>query len=803
MAGCNLILNPEALSISLSNLGFLSPDSVCYSFDHRANGYARGEGTAVLVLKRLSQAVRDKDLIRAVIRATGTNQDGKTPGITQPSRDAQETLIRETYAKGGLDLRETNFFEAHGTGTPIGDPTEAAAIGAVFKDLRTTPLLIGALKSNIGHLEGAAGLAGLIKTILILEKGVIPPNIWFEKPNPAILADEWKIQFPLKSMQWPSNGLRRASVNSFGYGGSNAHVVIDDAFHYLQSHGLAARHCSVGSTSRVGDPVSADRALSDRESSTVPRPKLFVWSAADRGGLSRLATAFQDYLESLNYEVLHKGFLDSLAYTLSNRRSNLPWKSFLVADSVNSICEGLTRDQLSKPVRSSFELAPILGFVFTGQGGQWHGMGRELLIYPPFRKSLQSAEKYLQSLGCTWMLIDELSKSEELSNIDNPAYSQPLCTALQIALIELLASWNIMPVAVIGHSSGEIAAAYCVGGLSRESAWKIAYFRGVLAGRLAESGRRRGSMLAVALSQEEVQKYLAEVAVQLGTGCLSIGCINSPSNLTITGDEKSIDALFSLLDRDHIFARKLRVTVAYHSPHMEQIASEYRSLIRDIAPGCLQTHATSKPILFSSVSGRHIAMDELCTVDHWVTNMVSQVKFSEALSRMCSSLLTNVSNPTDKPSITLIEVGPHALLARPVKETLHTNPEFKDVSYDTTLFHHVSALQSVLELIGRLHCSGFAVDQMAINSPGLSESELELIPNLPEYPFNHMNSYWLESKISQNFRFRKYPRHELLGIATEDQNPLEARWRNFLRISENPWIKDHKEGRPHSFWHTK
>lgn len=194
MAGCNLILNPETFSVSLSNLGFLSPDSKCYSFDHRANGYARGEGTAVVVLKRLSRAIRDSDLIRAVIRATGTNQDGKTPGITQPSQDAQETLIRETYAKGDLDLGKTNFFEAHGTGTPIGDPTEAAAIGAVFRGVRQTPLIVGAVKSNIGHLEGAAGLAGLIKAIMILEKGVIPSNIWFEKPNAAILMDEWKLQ---------------------------------------------------------------------------------------------------------------------------------------------------------------------------------------------------------------------------------------------------------------------------------------------------------------------------------------------------------------------------------------------------------------------------------------------------------------------------------------------------------------------------------------------------------------------------------------------------------------------------------
>ena len=182
--------------IPLSNLGFLSPDSRCHSFDHRANGYARGEGVGTIILKRLQDALRDDDTIRAVIRATGANQDGRTPGITHPSRDAQETMIRDTYLAGGLDLKTTRLFEAHGTGTPVGDPIEAGAISAVFKDQRNQdePLFVGALKSNIGHLEGASGIAGLIKAILVLEKGVIPPNIWFERVNPNIPADDWNMR---------------------------------------------------------------------------------------------------------------------------------------------------------------------------------------------------------------------------------------------------------------------------------------------------------------------------------------------------------------------------------------------------------------------------------------------------------------------------------------------------------------------------------------------------------------------------------------------------------------------------------
>lgn len=193
-----MILNPDTISIPLSNLSFLSPDSRCYSFDHRANGYSRGEGFAVVLIKLLSEALRDGNTVRAVIRGTGSNQDGRTPGITQPSRNSQEILKRDTYTSAGLDLKTTRFFEAHGTGTPIGDPIEAGAIGAVFKNQRsqTEPLLIGAAKSNIGHLEGASGLASLIKTIMVLEKGVIPPNIWFERPNPKIPVGDWNIKVP-------------------------------------------------------------------------------------------------------------------------------------------------------------------------------------------------------------------------------------------------------------------------------------------------------------------------------------------------------------------------------------------------------------------------------------------------------------------------------------------------------------------------------------------------------------------------------------------------------------------------------
>lgn len=369
-----------------------------------------------------------------------------------------------------------------------------------------------------------------------------------------------------------------------------------------------------------------------------------------------------------------------------------------------------------------------------------------------------------------------------------------MCTALQVALVELFSAWNIFPTAVAGHSSGEIAAAFCAGGLSRESAWKLAYFRGALAASLVEAKQRNGSMIAVALSQSQIQPYLVDIAAQSGEGRLSVGCVNSPNNVTVTGDEECVDALKVLMDQKRIFARKLHVAVAYHSSHMQDIASEYRNHIKDLTPGSQFTVEGRMQALFSSVTSTYVATERLTEADYWVTNMVSQVRFSDALTELCSSLVAGLSDSSDTAQIRLIEVGPHGALRRPVKETLSASPSFKGITYDTALMQGVSAVQSTLELAGSLYCAGCKIDLRSINSPELQESELQLLSDLPGYPFNHSQSYWLESRLSRNFRFRKVPRHELLGVPVSDWNPLECEWRNVIRASENPWIKDHKVG---------
>ncbi len=448
VGGCNLFYNPETI-IPLTNLGFLSLDNKCYSFDHRANGYSRGEGFGILVLKRLSDALRDNDTVRAVIRASSSNQDGKSPGITQPTKQAQIQLIKDTYAAAGLDYTQTRYFEAHGTGTPVGDPIEAGAIAGVFNAYRSKeePLFVGAVKSNVGHLEGAAGIAALMKTIMVLESGIIPPNIWYEKPNLSIPLDEWNLKFPLEPTPWPSSGLRRASVNAFGYGGSNAHVVMEDAYSYLTQRKLVGIHRTVvdprqdplfknatkaltnghveradkngvhhaGTTTHlngVTSTLNGDVEMNGFTNGTVAHdlasvrnPRVFVWSSFDEAGIKRLTSVMLEHLDKKAHAVFdEEKYLRDLSYTLAVKRTSFPWRSYIISDSLDSLCENL-KSGVSKPVRATSR--PNMGYVFTGQGAQWYAMGREMMCYPIFKNSLFESTICLLQLGCPWSLISK------------------------------------------------------------------------------------------------------------------------------------------------------------------------------------------------------------------------------------------------------------------------------------------------------------------------------------------------------------------------------------------------------------
>ncbi|KAL4993611.1 putative polyketide synthase [Aspergillus recurvatus] len=788
VGGANLVFHPNFMKM-MAAFNFLSPDSRCWSFDDRANGYARGEGLVMVVLKRLGDALRDGNTIRAVIRSTASNQDGWTPGITQPSIDSQIRLIKQVYQRADLNMEPTRFFEAHGTGTVAGDYSEANAIGQAFSGSLTpeSPLHIGAVKANIGHLEGASGLASLIKTILVLENGVIPPIAGLEELNSRIDADGLCLRFPKQAIPWPTKGLRRSCVNSFGFGGTNAAVVLDDAYHYLALNGLSGIH-----RTRQVPPLDCevssfvnDWSVLDARVSRIPAaetPVLLVWSAADMEAAQGLTNAYRELVTKRKCDLL------SIAYSTVQRRSRLQWRAFMVSHRGT----GLLLDQhlQSSPLR--VKDSARLTYIFTGQGAQYLGMGRELFSFAAFRESLLRCDQCLQQLECTWSLLPMLEGDVADISVEDPKYGQPLTTCLQIALIDLLKSLGISPDFVLGHSSGEIAAAYAVGGLSRFSAVLVAFYRGSLSSQLA-SATSGLSMMAVGISRADVQSYLSRLESLYGSTQVSVGCVNSPKNITLTGAVDQLEILQGWFQSDNITARKLRIPLAYHSETMTGIITEYRSLMS----GRLESGGGDDSVcMVSSVTGDNVQTSTLNSPQYWIDNLVSVVNFEGALAKLISSPCKHPQNqnghglPSNLRTSHLLEIGPHNSLQGPTRETLQAYPQGQKLTYIPLLIRKQTAHIRLLEAAGLLYCAGFPVDLLAVNSIPQG-NRMPMPRDMPQYPFTHTRSHWQEGRLSENFRLKGAPQHDLLGTRSVDWNPQLAQWRNILRIEEVPWLRDH------------
>lgn len=783
VGGANLLLDP-AMFVALSNQKMLSPDGRCKTFDECADGYGRGEGIAAVILKPIDDAIRDGDRIRAVIRATGVNQDGKTPGITLPNAEAQAALIRSTYASVGLGLDKTNYFEAHGTGTAAGDPIELQAISETFSRVRSKPLLVGSVKTNIGHLEAVAGIAALIKSVFILENGVIPPNLHFTRGNLLIPFKKWNISVPTSLTSWPETGPRRISINGFGLGGTNAHAIVDDAFFYLSQRGLPGYPPVPPGTDGANIQISDRNECVKSRHSVKNVKRLLVFSTLDRSGVGRQIKSYVGHLRRylsgpLKDELSRDRYLRDLAFTLSEKRTYLPWRLAVVASSIGGLADSLDSSVSDKNL-TRYRTSPYVGFVFTGQGAQWANMGIELLRYRSFRLDVDESSKYLTSIGCQWSVIDELERPDKETRINLPEYSQPICALLQIALVNLLNYWNISPSRVVGHSSGEIAAAYCMGALSKEDALKIAYHRGRLSSQIPNiSSTSKGAMLAVKLSADKIAEYMD----QLSNRDVVVACVNSPSSITISGDASSINELEARLKIPGVFARKLKVTVAYHSPQMDLVAMAYWNAIADIKP------RPGNPLvqMYSSVTGSLIDADELGPT-YWVRNLTSPVLFSDAVACLLASDTHSLRNPSVD---VLVEVGPHSALQGPSREIMKHH-SIQNVEYTTCLSRGRDAVETLLEAAGLLFTYGVPVAIQSVNTE--SEpliSTPSLLCDLPPYSWDHSQEFWATSRIVDQQRFREMPNTSLLGapypMLIEGQNT----WRGFLRLAEVPWVRDH------------
>ncbi|KAH9989423.1 acyl transferase domain-containing protein [Xylariaceae sp. FL0662B] len=727
VGGSNLIMNPSKVE-TMFNTGVLSKGASSRSFDASADGYARGEAVSMIYVKRLDDAIRDGNPIRAVIRATASNCDGRTLGLTKPSSEAHESLIRASYSAAGLEneIGKTGFFECHATGTASGDPEEAKAVANIFGD--NGGVYIGSVKPNLGHSEGASGLTSLLKCILALENKVIPPNIKFHQPNPNIPFEQGGLRVPTDAVPWPQDRHERTSINSFGVGGANAHVILDSAASF-----------GIGTTS---DGVSTGN-------------RLLAFTANDCESARRGSQECSRFIAS------HPGELDDAAYTLGLRRQHLSYRTFAIVNKTD------VKDVAFLAAVKTPAVVPSVVFVFTGQGAQWPAMGSFLLSeHPAAIHDLQLMEKSLSALGQdlapSWTLSEELMRPKGSSQVYKAEFSQPLCTAVQIVVVNLLRGWGIVPAAVIGHSSGEIAAAYACGALTMHEAIICAYLRGRVTRQSTET---LGAMAVIGLGPTDIKPYLVDGIV--------IACENSPSSTTLSGDEDKIMRALQAIKDDHpdVLARHLQVDMAYHSHHMKSLGQEYE---RQLAPH-LSGKTASLPF-FSTVTSEMIPLNSALDAAYWRSNLESPVLFNTGVERLLKFQGLNS---------VLVEVGPHSALSGPLRQIL-SHLKAQQTSYVPTLVRNEDDSKALLSTAGRLFCKGIGIRFDSINPIG------RVLTNLPSYPWNHDTKYWYESRVSREYRGRLFPHHPIIGSRVVEASQVEPNWRNLLRLDSIPWCRDHK-----------
>src|SRR6266404_3385009 len=732
--GVTVMITPGGF-IGFSRASMLSPEGRCKAFDASADGFVRGEGAGMVLLKRLSQALADGDPIQGVIIGTALNQDGHTNGISLPSAEAQARLVREACIDAGIAPSQIGFVEAHGTGTAVGDPIEAHALAAALCEERSTeaPLLIGSVKTNLGHLETAAGVAGLVKALMVLEHGRIPPSLHIETPNPNIDFAALKLRVPVALEPFPDTGggKRIAGVNSFGFGGANAHILLEE-------------------------PPA--RPHSEHLSTHTERAWPLVLSARSEKALRSSASRLRDWSDVRSKANGNSPVLPDLAYTLGAKRNLHPYRLTLVAHSMGEVVEelnGYLGDQKGSKVRMAFaprpEQTPRIAFVMSGQGPQWWGMGSELMRYQPvFRQGIERCDAAMRPWA-RFSLLEELGRSEDISQMHRTEIAQPAIFAMQMALTDLWISWGVRPAAIVGHSVGEVAAAYVAGIFSLEEAARVIVLR---ARFMDDCARGEGTMLAVGLDEDGAQALIAR-----HDRTVTIAAFNGPRSLTLAGSRLSLEAMAAELELQGVFARLVRVDHPFHHPLMRPASEALEKALVDIKP------QTENVPFFSTVTGRRCAGPE-CDAAHWGRGVRQSVQFASAVNAL-SEFGVDV----------WLEIGAHPALSHSIQECLAGRDGKTSVMCSARREReHESLLDTAMEL----HRSCVTLD-FAEMTPS------RRLLSLPTYAWDksrwwHESSDWREGRLGSGGR-------GLLDVRLPWATPT---WIARLDGRHMAFLKDHK-----------
>ncbi len=764
--GVNAIITPHT-TIGFSKASMLSPSGQCFAFDARANGYVRGEGAAMVLIKPLSDAMENRDPIYAVIRSAVVNQDGHTSSMTVPGVEGQSAMLWKAYREAGIDPSHVSYMEAHGTGTPVGDPIEATALGNVLCQgrKRENKCLIGSVKTNIGHLESGSGIAGFLKAALVLHHDMVPPNLNFETPNPNIPFERLGLEVSRHLQPLPHiEGVTPiTAVNSFGFGGTNAHVVLEAAPHVSYASAIpSSKVYSLPERNQLHGDHDANALTTDTAAngfhpkSKANRPWMLPISARDEKSLNRYVKLFRDAIHS---EVSDHE-LANVCYSSGARKEHHNHRIVVLGSCGNQLRSRLNRrladDTATDGIihgKSTTNVGDIT-FVFTGQGAQWWQMGRGLYANEPiFREVIDKIDSLLTPLA-SWSLVHEMMSpaTEESSHIHLTNIAQPAIFALQVALAELWKCWGIIPTKVVGHSVGEVAAAYVAGIYTLEDAVKIIYHRS----RLQDSAGGDGRMAAVGISAAEASDLIGDQSDRL-----QIAVINSPSLVTIAGDRQPLEELVDRLKADGKFVRMLRINYAFHTHHMDPIRDELLSVLSDIQP------RQSRIPFTSTVSGCVIPGDKLDAM-YWWRNVRQPVLFASA-----------ISNLVRFGSRLFVEIGPHPALESSIADLI--NEQGKQGSVFHSLKRDTNESEQILKNLAGLHVLGVPIDWAAVNQSS------EQLVRLPSYPWNHA-SYWLESEKSSGERLDPIP-HPLLGPRVEAEKPT---WQVLLDPRLFDYLHDHQ-----------